>query len=175
MNRFWPILISTGIAPVGTTGPEADDTMPADVGVGFTDVGTGHPGTDRHVSAERVVCWQPCITERLRCGSHSACSQKCSTVLSAYAALHVCRCLPPAQSFPRKTFKHGGKASTSVYRPTWPACAAASVSCTAFMSVHKGEASTHLSLHRQAFLSLNYVCATVCVTHGLSAAFLVST
>lgn len=49
-NRMWPILISTGIAPPGTTGPEADDSMPETVGVGFIDVGSGQPGTDRFVA-----------------------------------------------------------------------------------------------------------------------------
>src|SRR5690242_12567050 len=44
-NRMWPILIKTGIAPAGTTGCEADDSMPGAVGVGFTDVGSGQPGT----------------------------------------------------------------------------------------------------------------------------------
>lgn len=32
-NRMWPILIKTGIAPPGTKGPEADDSMPRSVGV----------------------------------------------------------------------------------------------------------------------------------------------
>jgi thymine-DNA glycosylase len=45
-NHMWRILIKTGIAPPGTTGPEADDSLPATWGVGFCDVGTGHPGTD---------------------------------------------------------------------------------------------------------------------------------
>lgn len=33
------------------TGPEADDGMPAGVGVGFVDVGSGQPGTDRCAAA----------------------------------------------------------------------------------------------------------------------------
>eukprot|EP00878_Enallax_costatus_P024506 GHUV01026156.1.p1 GENE.GHUV01026156.1~~GHUV01026156.1.p1 ORF type:complete len:311 (+),score=70.48 GHUV01026156.1:99-1031(+) len=45
-NRMWGTLIKTGIAPAGTTGCEADDSMPEAVGVGFTDVGSGQPGTD---------------------------------------------------------------------------------------------------------------------------------
>ncbi|KAF5840967.1 hypothetical protein DUNSADRAFT_14991 [Dunaliella salina] len=32
-NHMWRLLIQTGIAPPGTTGPEADDTMPHSVGV----------------------------------------------------------------------------------------------------------------------------------------------
>lgn len=39
--------ILAGITPAGVSGPEADDVMPAAVGVGFTDVGSGQPGTDR--------------------------------------------------------------------------------------------------------------------------------
>ena len=46
-NRLWPILIKTGIAPPGAKGPESDDCMPHEVGVGFSDVGSGTPGTDR--------------------------------------------------------------------------------------------------------------------------------
>lgn len=46
-NRLWPILITTGIAPPEVRGPEDDDIMPAAAGVGFTDVGSGVPGTDR--------------------------------------------------------------------------------------------------------------------------------
>lgn len=44
---MWRTLIAIGIAPPGTAGPQADDAMPAAVGVGFTDVGSGQPGTDR--------------------------------------------------------------------------------------------------------------------------------
>lgn len=44
---MWPMLIKTGIAPSGSCGCEADDAMPETVGVGFTDVGSGQPGTDR--------------------------------------------------------------------------------------------------------------------------------
>lgn len=42
-----PPLPSTGIAPPGIRGPVDDGLMPGTAGVGFTDVGTGHPGTDR--------------------------------------------------------------------------------------------------------------------------------
>jgi hypothetical protein len=34
---------------LGLPGSEADDTMPTGVGVGFIDVGSGQPGTDRCV------------------------------------------------------------------------------------------------------------------------------
>ncbi|PNH04627.1 hypothetical protein TSOC_009204 [Tetrabaena socialis] len=46
-NHMWRILIRTGIAPPGTRGPQDDGTLPAAAGVGFLDVGCGHPGTDR--------------------------------------------------------------------------------------------------------------------------------
>ncbi|MEW5317321.1 MAG: hypothetical protein WDW38_008631 [Sanguina aurantia] len=44
-NHMWRLLSASGIAPLGS-GPSADDTLPDSAGVGFTDVGTGHPGTD---------------------------------------------------------------------------------------------------------------------------------
>lgn len=46
---MWPILSSTGIAPPTVRGPEDDDRMLEEAGVGFTDVGTGHPGTNRWI------------------------------------------------------------------------------------------------------------------------------
>ncbi|KAF6266406.1 hypothetical protein COO60DRAFT_452007 [Scenedesmus sp. NREL 46B-D3] len=45
-NRMWRVLDAAGITPPGVSGPEADDLMPAAMGVGFTDVGGGQPGTD---------------------------------------------------------------------------------------------------------------------------------
>lgn len=66
---MWRILIKTGLAPPGTTGPEADDDMPANWGVGFCDVGTGHPGT---VSSQfksdvfiQVGCVEQCMQSRV--------------------------------------------------------------------------------------------------------------
>lgn len=46
-NRMWPILIKTGMAPDPKKGCKNDDVMPEAVGIGFTDVGQGQPGTDR--------------------------------------------------------------------------------------------------------------------------------
>jgi hypothetical protein len=46
LKRFI-VMLPAGISPPGISGPEADDVMPAAVGVGFTDVGSGQPGTDR--------------------------------------------------------------------------------------------------------------------------------
>ncbi len=54
-NHMWRLLISTGIAPPGTRGAEDDDRLPAAAGVGFLDVGCGHPGTDRC----GAVRWRP--------------------------------------------------------------------------------------------------------------------
>lgn len=45
---MWKILRETGIASVDVCGPQDDDRMPSEAGVGFTDVGTGFPGTDRY-------------------------------------------------------------------------------------------------------------------------------
>lgn len=44
-NWMWRILIATRIAPGHVTGPEHDDCMASDAGIGFTDVGSGIPGT----------------------------------------------------------------------------------------------------------------------------------
>lgn len=46
---MWKILRSSGIAPASISGAWDDDRMPTEAGVGFTDVGTGFPGTDRLV------------------------------------------------------------------------------------------------------------------------------
>eukprot|EP00775_Hariotina_reticulata_P010204 gene10204-10365_t len=74
-NRFWPIMISTGIAPPGTTVPEADDTMPTEAGVGFTDVGTGHPGTDSAQFTSRdFQAWRSSFYARLAAHLQKACA-----------------------------------------------------------------------------------------------------
>lgn len=66
-NRMWPILIKTGIAPPGTSGPQADDGMPSAVGVGFCDVGCGTPGTDSsQFSSADFEAWSGAFYERLR-------------------------------------------------------------------------------------------------------------
>ena len=46
---MWPILKAVKIAPGGVHSAEDDDQMLPLAGVGFTDVGCGVPGTDRHV------------------------------------------------------------------------------------------------------------------------------
>jgi hypothetical protein len=52
--RLAPLLPpSTGIAPPEVKGPQDDGLMPGLAGVGFTDIGTGHPGTDRCAARER--------------------------------------------------------------------------------------------------------------------------
>lgn len=43
-NRFWKIVRETGIAPDAHS-PEADSTLQETDGIGFIDVGVGHPGT----------------------------------------------------------------------------------------------------------------------------------
>lgn len=76
-NRMWPILIKTGLVPPGTTGPEDDDQLPTTWGVGFTDVGTGHPGTDSsQFSSRTFIQWRQDFYHRLR--SHVA--QACKTI-----------------------------------------------------------------------------------------------
>jgi hypothetical protein len=49
------VTFHAGITPPGMSGPEADDVMPAAVGVGFTDVGSGQPGTDRWAGSFIVI------------------------------------------------------------------------------------------------------------------------
>eukprot|EP00803_Ostreobium_quekettii_P001391 evm.model.scf_794.2 EVM.evm.TU.scf_794.2 scf_794:37497-41914(+) len=65
-NRMWPILCSTGIAPPTVTGPEDDDRMAAEAGVGFTDVGTGHPGTNSaDFKSSTFIGWRKSFFSRL--------------------------------------------------------------------------------------------------------------
>ncbi|WIA35650.1 hypothetical protein OEZ86_004062 [Tetradesmus obliquus] len=65
-NRMWRILESAGITPPGVSGPEADDVMPAAVGVGFTDVGSGQPGTDSSLfTAADFQGWRAAFYARL--------------------------------------------------------------------------------------------------------------
>uniref|UniRef100_A0A7S3QS02 Uncharacterized protein n=1 Tax=Dunaliella tertiolecta TaxID=3047 RepID=A0A7S3QS02_DUNTE len=72
-NHMWRLLKQTGIAPPETTGPEADDTMPHSVGVGFTDVGTGHPGTKSSDFPTQVFLrWREDFYERMRAHMRAA-------------------------------------------------------------------------------------------------------
>ena len=45
-NRMWKILPESGVAPEWVAGCEADDRLPEEAGIGFVDVGCGHPGTE---------------------------------------------------------------------------------------------------------------------------------
>ncbi|GFH08180.1 UDG domain-containing protein [Haematococcus lacustris] len=64
---MWRILIKTGIAPPGITGAEDDDKLPAAAGVGFSDVGAGHPGTDSAAFSSQVfVQWRQEFYTRMR-------------------------------------------------------------------------------------------------------------
>lgn len=67
-NWMWRLLIATGIAPPGTQGPEDDDRMPHDCGVGFTDLGTGHPGTVSSTFSNQVLQgqWRDEFYERMQ-------------------------------------------------------------------------------------------------------------
>ncbi|KXZ56817.1 hypothetical protein GPECTOR_1g736 [Gonium pectorale] len=66
-NLMWRILISTGIAPPGTRGAEDDDRLPREAGVGFLDVGCGHPGTDSSSFASEVFdAWSRAFYSRLK-------------------------------------------------------------------------------------------------------------
>ena len=64
---MWPLLMATGIAPPAIRGAHDDDKMPALAGVGFTDIGTGHPGTDSaQFSSETIQGdWAPDFYARL--------------------------------------------------------------------------------------------------------------
>lgn len=72
MIQMWPILRKTGIAPPDQIrGCEDDDKMQSVAGVGFLDLGTGHPGTDsRQFGASHFAQWIPVFYERLR--AHAA-------------------------------------------------------------------------------------------------------
>ena len=59
-NRMWKILKETGIQdPKSAEGAKGDDVMPEQRGVGFIDVGVGHPGTDSSkFSSEEFLQWK---------------------------------------------------------------------------------------------------------------------
>jgi hypothetical protein len=58
---------STGIAPQGIRGAQDDGLMPERAGVGFTDIGTGHPGTDSSQFSSQLIqsTWAPDFYGRL--------------------------------------------------------------------------------------------------------------
>ncbi|KAL4858944.1 hypothetical protein ACK3TF_001313 [Chlorella vulgaris] len=66
-NRLWPILRETGIAPPDEiAGAQDDDKMPEVAGVGFTDVGSGYPGTDSsQFTSQDFEQWRPGFYSRL--------------------------------------------------------------------------------------------------------------
>ncbi|GLC44399.1 uracil DNA N-glycosylase Thp1 [Pleodorina starrii] len=66
-NHMWRVLIGTGIAPPGVRGAEDDDRLPGEAGVGFLDVGCGHPGTDSSSFKSHVFeAWSRAFYARLR-------------------------------------------------------------------------------------------------------------
>ncbi|GIL73170.1 hypothetical protein Vretimale_4762 [Volvox reticuliferus] len=66
-NHMWRLLIATGIAPPGTRSAEDDDRLPAAAGVGFLDVGCGHPGTDSaSFSSEVFKSWSQVFYAQLK-------------------------------------------------------------------------------------------------------------
>ena len=65
-NWLWRILKDTGIAPGHITGPVDDVHMPSTAGVGFTDVGSGQPGTDSsQFSSAHFQQWRQPFFDRL--------------------------------------------------------------------------------------------------------------
>ncbi|KAL4428494.1 hypothetical protein ABPG75_002583 [Micractinium tetrahymenae] len=66
-NWMWRILRDTGLAPATQIrGAEDDGKMPAVAGVGFTDVGSGAPGTDSsQFSSAHFAAWRPTFFARM--------------------------------------------------------------------------------------------------------------
>ena len=66
-NKMWPLLQRVGISPPGTPSGPADDLLPSTAGVGFIDVGTGHPGThSSSFSSDDFARWRPVFYARLK-------------------------------------------------------------------------------------------------------------
>ncbi|EFJ51932.1 hypothetical protein VOLCADRAFT_116135 [Volvox carteri f. nagariensis] len=66
-NHMWRLLVATGIAPSWVRGAQDDDRLPGAVGVGFLDVGCGHPGTDSSsFKSEVFLSWSRAFYTRLR-------------------------------------------------------------------------------------------------------------
>ncbi|GMH40337.1 hypothetical protein BSKO_08241 [Bryopsis sp. KO-2023] len=75
-NRMWKILKATGIAPESVAGAIDDDKMQSDAGVGFTDVGTGHPGTvSSDFGSSTFVPWREDFFSRMKAHLGRACSE----------------------------------------------------------------------------------------------------
>jgi thymine-DNA glycosylase len=72
-NWMWRILAETGIAPSQVTGPKDDHLMPSLAGVGFTDVGGGHPGTQSsHFTSKDFALWRQPFFDRLAAHARAA-------------------------------------------------------------------------------------------------------
>ncbi len=71
-NHLWRILKDTGLAPPELISGATDDhLMPTVAGIGFTDVGSGHPGTDSSkFKAKDFAGWRAPFFARL--GTHAA-------------------------------------------------------------------------------------------------------
>jgi TDG/mug DNA glycosylase family protein len=55
---MWKILLETGINTSSRTGADSDDVLQDEAGVGFIDVGVGHPGTDSSkFTSEDFATW----------------------------------------------------------------------------------------------------------------------
>jgi TDG/mug DNA glycosylase family protein len=66
-NKMWPLLSRVGVSPAGTPAGPADDQLPTTAGVGFLDVGTGHPGTQSSSFSSRDFAkWRPVFYARLK-------------------------------------------------------------------------------------------------------------
>ena len=72
-NWMWRILRESGIAPTSIRGAEDDHWMPKIAGVGFTDVGSGFPGTDSSkFKSSDFEQWIPKFYDRLKNHVHRA-------------------------------------------------------------------------------------------------------
>lgn len=82
-NWMWRILIATQIAPPHVTGPQHDDCMASEAGVGFTDVGSGIPGThSAQFDSATFQSWGSGFYSRLAAHLARACDSigcKCGT------------------------------------------------------------------------------------------------
>lgn len=79
-NWMWKILPESGVAPAWVRGCEADDRLPEEAGIGFVDVGCGHPGTESaKFSSEDFKVWAEGFYRRLsemaaEAGERSGCT-----------------------------------------------------------------------------------------------------
>ncbi|KAK9808370.1 hypothetical protein WJX73_007553 [Symbiochloris irregularis] len=73
-NWMWRVLQRTKIAPPSNRGAQDDWLMPEEVGVGFLDVGIGHPGTEQaSFSIREIQSWVPDFYRRLTGHMQRAC------------------------------------------------------------------------------------------------------